>query len=70
MTVRDGVVHLSGAVKDERSRKLAIMAADSVSGVKKVQDHLLIYPPPEEDLGGGDIASLEEQASTEDDQPL
>lgn len=70
VTVRDGVVHLSGAVKDEKSRKLAIIAAECVSGVKNVQDHLWIYPPPEEDLGGGDIASLQEQASTEDDQPL
>jgi len=27
-------------------------------------------PPPEEDYGGGDICSLEETPSTEDDQPL
>jgi hypothetical protein len=27
-------------------------------------------PPPEEDLGGGDICSLQEQPSTDDDQPL
>lgn len=27
-------------------------------------------PPPEEDLGGGDICSLQEQPSTEDDKPL
>jgi hypothetical protein len=27
-------------------------------------------PPPEEDLGGGDICSLEEQPSTDDDKPL
>jgi hypothetical protein len=27
-------------------------------------------PPPEEDYGGGDICSLQETASTEDDQPL
>jgi hypothetical protein len=27
-------------------------------------------PRPEEDLGGGDICSLQEQASTDDDQPL
>jgi CBS domain-containing protein len=70
VTVRNGVVHLNGAVKDEKSRKVAIVAADSVPGVTKVQDHLWLYPPPEEDLGGGDIASLQEQASTEDDQPL
>ena len=27
-------------------------------------------PPPEEQLGGGDICSLEEAPSTEDDKPL
>ena len=27
-------------------------------------------PQPEEDLGGGDICSLQEQPSTMDDQPL
>ncbi len=27
-------------------------------------------PPPEELLGGGDICSLEETPSTEDDRPL
>ena len=27
-------------------------------------------PPPEEDFGGGDFCSLQEQASTDDDQPL
>ena len=27
-------------------------------------------PPPEEDYGGGDVCSLEETTSPEDDQPL
>ena len=27
-------------------------------------------PQPEEDLGGGDICSLQEHLSTDDDQPL
>jgi hypothetical protein len=27
-------------------------------------------PPAEEDLGGGDICSLQEQPSTDDDEPL
>jgi hypothetical protein len=30
----------------------------------------LDHPPPEEQLGGGDICSLEEQPSTDDDKPL
>ena len=29
-----------------------------------------IHPAPEEDLGGGDICSLEEKPSTDDDKPL
>lgn len=28
------------------------------------------HPPPEEDLGGGDICSIQEQPSTDDDKPL
>jgi len=29
-----------------------------------------MHPPPEEDLGGGDICSLEERPSTDDDKSL
>ena len=39
-----------------------------------VRNHRLLkrrrQPQPEEDLGGGDICSLQEQPSTDDDQPL
>lgn len=28
------------------------------------------HPPPEDELGGGDICSLEEAPSTDDDKPL
>ena len=38
--VRDGIVHLSGVITEERSRKAAIVAAETVSGVVKVHDHL------------------------------
>ena len=38
--VRDGIVHLSGVITDERSRQAAIVAAENVAGVKKVHDHL------------------------------
>jgi hypothetical protein len=72
-TLRDGIVSLSGVVRKESSRKAAIVAAENVAGVKKVQDHLgtaPAYPPPEEDLGGGDFVSLQEQPSTADDEPL
>ncbi len=38
--VRDGIVHLSGVITEERSRQAAIVAAENVSGVNKVHDHL------------------------------
>jgi hypothetical protein len=38
--VRDGIVHLSGVITEERSRQAAMVAAENVAGVKKVHDHL------------------------------
>jgi len=38
--VRDGIVHLSGVITQEHSRQAAIVAAENVTGVKKVHDHL------------------------------
>jgi CBS domain-containing protein len=38
--VRGSVVHLSGVVTEERSRKAAVVAAENVTGVTKVHDHL------------------------------
>jgi CBS domain-containing protein len=43
VTVRDGVVHLSGMIADERFRQAAIVAAENVSGVKLVHDHLHLF---------------------------
>jgi CBS domain-containing protein len=40
VVVRDGIVHLSGVITDERSRPAAIVAAENVAGVKEVHDHL------------------------------
>lgn len=40
VTVRDGIVHLSGVIFDERTREAAIIPAENVSGVTKVHDHL------------------------------
>jgi hypothetical protein len=45
-----------------------LSAADALEMVKRL--HRSAHPPPEEDLGGGDICSLEAQPSTDDDQPL
>jgi CBS-domain-containing membrane protein len=73
VTVRDGIVSLNGVIKKENARKAAIVAAENVAGVRKVQDHLSVapaYPPPEEDFGGGDFVSLQEQPPTADDQPF
>ena len=72
VTARNGVVSLSGVVVSKNARQAAIVAAENVPGVKKVVDYLAArdYPPPEEDLGGGDIVSLQEQPSTTDDEPL
>ena len=42
VTVRDGIVHLSGIITDDRYRRAAIVAAENVSGVKLVHDHLYL----------------------------
>lgn len=38
--VRDGIVHLSGVITEEGSRQAAMVAAENITGVKKVHDHL------------------------------
>ena len=43
VTVRDGIVHLSGMITDERSRQATIVAAENVDGVKLVHDHLYLF---------------------------
>jgi CBS domain-containing protein len=40
VVVRDGIVHLTGVITEERARKAAIVSAENVTGVKKVHDHL------------------------------
>jgi CBS domain-containing protein len=71
VAARDGIVSLNGVVDSKSARLATIVAAENVAGVKQVVDNLCdTQPPPEEDLGGGDIASLQEQPSTTDDEPL
>lgn len=72
VSVRDGVVSLRGNIRSDNARKAATVAVENVAGVKRVDDQLvkITYPPPEDDYGGGDFVSLEEEPSTEDDQPL
>ena len=38
--VRDGIVHITGVITEERSRQATIVAAENVAGVRKVHDHL------------------------------
>ncbi len=45
VTVRDGIVHLGGVIFDERTRQATIVAAENVSGVTKVHDHLCWVEP-------------------------
>lgn len=55
---------VSGEGKAERSGKKSCEAlSDALADLHS-------QPPPEEQLGGGDICSLEEEPSTEDDKPL
>ncbi|WP_338827141.1 CBS domain-containing protein [Bradyrhizobium sp. 27S5] len=70
VSVHDGVVGLRGGIRSDNARKAAVIAAENVAGVKRVEDQLSKVPPPEEDYGGGDFVSLQEEPSTEDDQPL
>src|ERR1700739_2889422 len=42
VSVRDGIVHLSGVITEERSRQAAVVAAENVTGVKKVHDHSVL----------------------------
>jgi CBS domain-containing protein len=70
VVARDGTVHLSGIITDERCRQAAIVAAENVPGVRHVHDELCSYPSPEEELGGGDFVSLQHEPSTTDDAPL
>lgn len=45
VTARNGVVHLHGIITDYRWRDAAIVAAENVSGVKEVHDHLCWVDP-------------------------
>jgi CBS domain-containing protein len=56
--VRNGNVHLSGVIINERSRQAAIVAAENVSGVKKVHDHLCWVDP----MSGAYLNSQEDEA--------
>jgi CBS domain-containing protein len=58
VVVRNGIVHLSGIVTDERSRQAALVAAENVTGVRKVHDHLVWIEP----MSGVYLNSAEDEA--------
>jgi len=43
--VHNGVVHLNGVITEDRSRKAAIVAAETVAGVREVHHHLCWVEP-------------------------
>jgi len=45
VVVCGGIVHLSGVITNEQSREATIVAAENVSGVTKVHDHLCWVEP-------------------------
>jgi CBS domain-containing protein len=45
VVVSNGVVHLNGVITEERARKAAIVAAETVAGVREVHDHLCWVEP-------------------------
>jgi CBS domain-containing protein len=72
VSVSDGTVTLKGLSISENARQAAIVAAENVPGVKRVENRLSSmadYPAAEEEYGG-DLVSLQEQPSTTDDKPL
>ena len=45
VVVRNGIVELWGSITDEREREAFVVAAENVSGVKGVRDHLVWVEP-------------------------
>ena len=57
--VHDGVVHLSGVIAVEGARQASIVAAENVSGVKAVHNHLCWFDP----MSGMYLNSQEDEKS-------
>jgi osmotically-inducible protein OsmY len=45
VVVRNGVVQFSGTVTDDRQRQAVLVAAESISGVKRVEGHIVWVDP-------------------------
>ena len=61
VVVRNGVVHLSGRLVDERQRGAIRAAAENIPGVKAVEDHLVWV----DSVSGIAIRAFEEEAERE-----
>jgi len=47
VVVQDGVVHLWGYVDSAAARQARVVAAESIAGVRRVEDHMEIWMPPD-----------------------
>ncbi|MBM3647612.1 MAG: CBS domain-containing protein [Alphaproteobacteria bacterium] len=45
VVIHEGVAHLWGVILDERQRRAMCLAAENVSGIKEVHDHLVWVEP-------------------------
>jgi len=68
VSVSGGTVTLKGVSISENARQAAVVAAENVPGVKRVENRLSSMADAVEE--GGDFVSLQEQPSTTDDMPL
>jgi len=66
VAVHNGIAELSGIITDERERKALIVAAENVTGVKEVHDHLVWVEP----MSGIAIPSAEDEARGGDNHPI
>jgi CBS domain-containing protein len=57
VVVSNGIVHLSGVITNESSRQAAIVAAENVSGVRAIHDHLCWVDP----MSGAYLNSQEDE---------
>ena len=69
VVVRDGIVHLSGVITEERARQASVVATENVAGVRKVHDHLcwvdamsgMYLDSPEDQAGDGELIKAGEE---------
>jgi hypothetical protein len=64
VTVKNGVVEMSGIIMDERERRGVIVAAENVAGVKAVHDHLVWVEP----ISGTTFSSPEDETAARTDE--